>query len=83
MTQEVKPTGFTFEIDDGVVNFGDDVTISNSGSDYYISADDEDSSIKYSVTTEDKTSATTAIVITLLVTLTMILQLEFQALILV
>ena len=55
-----KPTGFTFEIDDGVVNFGDDVTISNSGSDYYISADDEDSSIKYSVTTEDKTSATTA-----------------------
>ena len=37
-----KPTGFTFEIDDGVVNFGDDVTISNSGSDYYISADDED-----------------------------------------
>ena len=55
-----KPTGFTFEIDDGVVNFGDDVTISNSGSDYYISADDEDSSIKYSVTTEDKTSTTTA-----------------------
>ena len=55
-----KPTGFTSKIDDGVVNFGDDVTISNSGSDYYISADDEDSSIKYSVTTEDKTSATTA-----------------------
>ena len=47
-------------IDGGVVNFGDDVTISNSGSDYYISADDEGSKIKYSVTTEDKTSATTA-----------------------
>ena len=58
--ESTKPTGFTFEIDEGVVNFGDDVTISNSGSDYYISADDEDSSIKYSVTTEDKTSATTA-----------------------
>ena len=78
-----KPTGFTSKIDDGVVNFGDDVTISNSGSDYYISADDEDQKSNILLQLKTKQAQQLQHVITHLVTLTMFLQLEFQALILV
>ena len=50
---------FTFYLDSGVVNFSDDVTISNSGSDYYIQAVDENSTIDYVVTDDSCDSSLT------------------------
>ena len=45
-------------LDSGVSNFTDIATISNKGTDYYITAYDEGSTINYFVTTEDKSSTT-------------------------
>ena len=55
------PTGFTFTIDEGVVNFNDIATVFNIGTDYYISATDDSSSISYEVTGTIVTPTPTAV----------------------